>query len=214
MARTQTIPKLDLPPSIDQREVSKAAKQYRDLRERHRVESQNLVEAEHERDAAVIEDRDAYAAAIRAGRKDPGQLKTSKATEKVEAKRREVEALEAAATDAHNELVKEIEQHREAWSAKVAERIDERRAAVRSAIDAVVAANQALRDDLALSSWLDGFPDARYRAGTGAVPALRSANGDPFAFEQVVSALRETIDPPEQPVAPNVQPLRHIEHAL
>jgi hypothetical protein len=47
--------------------------------------------------------------------------------------------LKIAATDAHAELLAAVDEHRPAWAAKVSERIGQRKAAVREAIDALVA---------------------------------------------------------------------------
>jgi hypothetical protein len=41
------------------------------------------------------------------------------------------------------------------------ERIEQRKVAVREAIDALERAHRELREDSALSTWLDGFPEAR-----------------------------------------------------
>ena len=163
MPRTTAIPVLDLPPRIDPRGVAEAAKAYTDLRERHRVEQQNLTELEHQRDGARLADEQAHADAIRHGKPDPGAKLTAKAEQAVAAKGREVAALKIAATDAHAELLAVVDEHRPAWAAKVAEQIEQRRAAVCEAVDALERAHRELREDSALSTWLDGFPEARYR---------------------------------------------------
>ena len=119
-----------------------------------------------------------------------------------------------AAKDAHRELLATVDRHREQWAAKVAERIEQRRGAVRDALDAFEQAYQALREDVALRAWLDQFPEGRCRPGAGSVPALRRPSGDATAFATVIDALRQMVDPPEQPAAPNVEPLRPVAHAL
>lgn len=67
---------LTLPPEIEHPTIDKAAAEYLKLTENLAAARAKLAELEENRRQAVLADREAHAAAIRAGKADPGEPKT------------------------------------------------------------------------------------------------------------------------------------------
>ena len=200
---------------VGDKKVSAVLSEYARLIAARDAEYASLRRLEDERARAVEADQQAFAAAIRAGKDDPGQEATAKADQAILACRRKAEALAIAASDAVTDLVATVDRQRAAWAAQLDKRTAEGRAELGAAVDALVAAHAKLGETLALRAWLADFP-ARPRwpvSHLGHVPALRSRSGEPPAFEAVVAGLRELARPPEPKAPPEARPLAAVPEA-
>ncbi len=196
--------RVELPPTISNRKVSAAAKEYQRLVADHQAAATVAHDLEEGRREAVEADRRAYAAAIRAGKDDPGQVATTTVdSELLEIRRRE-SALEHAVTEARNELVATVDQNRGEWLAGIEKRLDGARAGMREALDRLVDAHAELAEAGATRELAEGFPQALWRPERVAarLPSLRTQAGEPVPAVAAISALRELAEPPPKPAQP------------
>ena len=196
---------LELPTKIVNKKVSAAAAAYSHLVAEHAAAATAAHALEQGRHEAVEVDNRAFAAAIRRGEDDPGQAATEAADREILKIRRREEALEHAVTEARNELVATVDQHRAEWLAGIEKRLEDARARMRDACDEVSAAHAELAETFATRAWVERFPEqALWRPGRflASLPSLRTPAGDPVPAVAAINALRLLAEPPPKPEQP------------
>lgn len=156
---------------------------------------------ERGRAEAIRTDREAAAVALRAGRRDPGTKNLAKHDTDTEAARRTEETLQLAVAADYQELRGAAEQHGPGQLDTYRELIDQRRAALADALDAVAEAHAALGDAHARRAWLDALMQGR---PVGYIPAkfaatlasLDGPSGEPLHVGAVLDALRQLTTEP------------------
>lgn len=203
----------NVPPKIPSAKAQQAADEVRRLEaERHKAVAERG-RLERARNGAVEADREAYAAALRGGKKeggDPGTPATEKADKAIAAAHRREEALATAAGQTRAELAEVIKAERSELERVAAERVAEARERFRSALEGLVAEQRGLSEALGFSGWLAGFPETTYAPAkhTPAVRGIATLSGDPPRFEQVAEALARLAEPlrPAQPAGAMPRP--------
>jgi hypothetical protein len=167
----------------------------RDLHAKLVTASRQVAELEDARPRAVAADTNAYAAAIRAGKRDPGQRHTKAADDALAAARRERDALLVAADQAATELTQLIDSEH----APLASHIDQLTADASDRFAATVAQLHIDGADLthagALGRWLQHRHQrgGRYQPIEPVVPSLIHPNGEPHRLGSVLDALGEFV---------------------
>ncbi|HWH36021.1 MAG TPA: hypothetical protein VNT56_11975, partial [Acidimicrobiales bacterium] len=106
-----------LPPRIDDLpEVATAAETFVALHAEAGAAWQQVRDLEDDRRHALEADTNAYAAAIRQGKPDPGQKNVTKLDAELLKARRRSEALKVAVEDAEEELRSAVASHRTEWA--------------------------------------------------------------------------------------------------
>ena len=199
------------PPRIPSAKAQQAADEIRRLEaERHKAVTERG-RLERARNGAVEADREAYAAALRGGKKeDPGTSATEKADKATAAARRREEALATAAGQGRAELAEVIRAERSELERVAEENVEQARERFRSALEGLVAEQRGLSEALGFSGWLAGFPETIYAPAkhTPAVRGIATLSGDPPRFEQVAEALARLAEPlrPAQPAGAMPRP--------
>ena len=192
-----------LPPHIPNETAQKAADEVRALEAERAKAVTERDRLERRRGVAVEEDRQSLAAALRAGRADPGPKAVEKADAAAEKARRREAALGTAVGQARAELGEAVSENREQLEATAAERVAEARERYGAAVEQIVAEHRALSEALGFAAWLKGGPEARYMPAkhTPGVRSLTTPSGSPPSFEAVTEALGELAEPlrPAQP---------------
>jgi hypothetical protein len=184
-------------------EIDGPATELEELRERLRIESRNLVELEHARDAAVEQDTQAHAAALRTGKSDPGRKLTGKAEKLLADKQPIVDALKAAVTGATADLVAAVEEHGEGYKVALAGEAEEQRADARGLLSQVSEKVSQRQQTVALRSWLDNPILFAPQKVQKRVESMAQPNGSTPSVDVVVAALAEALDPPAPPKRTN-----------
>ena len=151
--------------------------------------------------AAMEADRNAYAAAIRAGKPDPGQ-KFAEEWKATDARlRRKLAAEEQALAMIEGDIARALEQHAGKYAATVDVRIIEAQQDLRLAVEAYIEA----REDLMAAEELRTFLGNPTRPALPRSPRRNKVsdrflqlNGEPFGWDQVVAAIREDAAAPEE----------------
>lgn len=213
-------PKVTVPPPEIRGRLKKLdgpATEVETLRGRLRTEQQELAELETKLDAAREADVAAQAAALRAGKPDPGQKATAKADQAIEAKAPRIAALERAAEDAEADLVAAIDEHRVEYREQLLAEAEDQRATARRLVGEAQAAVGDRQRTLALRSWLQR--PGRFNPGKlqGQVESLTQPNGSSPSVDVVTAALAEALDAPKPPEPTNPHqnlpaptPLQHV----
>lgn len=148
-----------------------------------------LEAAEKSRKAAATADRNAYAAALRTGGKDPGNMETAALEKEIAATRRKAEALLTARDAVSGEVERLLEAHEAEFAAEAGQQIAIHRGRTMAALDALDGAVEALQRAKGVRGWL-----ARPSRG-GIVPrpfvaAIRNAAGEPLTADALLAGLR------------------------
>jgi len=196
MSRDRPRP-LELPEAaISDPKVKPAAEKYAELRQQEHVAADSLFREREARAKAMQADRQALADAKRAGKPDAGPAAVLAADAAIEAARRDLEALEIAVDDQRRELVATVAKQRVTWERRIHEQTRELRAAYAAAVESVAAAHEALATSTSLGLWLSGFPDvSRWRPSLVYVSSMRTAAGEPAAYDAILQALRDHASP-------------------
>jgi DNA repair exonuclease SbcCD ATPase subunit len=209
-------PKIEIPPAHVRPRIpaiAEAVTEVEQLRQRLRTERQELVELEHGRDAAAEQDTAAQAAALRAGKPDPGRKAEAKAAKAIESKAPTITALERAVEDAEAELAAAVQEHTAKYREQLQDAAEAERAKARELLDGLMATLAERQEVLALRSWLaaptHGFNPGKF---TGGVAGLLRPNGEEFRIDELVTAVAAALDPPKPPPPTNplLQPLQHV----
>lgn len=195
---------IQLPP-IDHPKVARAADAYRKLGQEQQTLTRQRAKLDAERQQALRADREAYAAALRAGKDEPSKRAVTPVADRLEQIGRRIDAIDLALDGAFAELVEVARAHRGEWTKRAGADTATRRQA---ATDAVVAAGVALaayseaasREGFALE-----FPE-RTKLGGGEtfVRGLTSPNGSPYAAGEVIAAVAAALAPSPAPDARTV----------
>lgn len=182
-----------LPTTIGNAKVAKAADEYGRLRAELDAEHLQLITLEQDRAKAEEADRQAFAAALRSGKADPGAGTLEEVDRTIATTKRKVEALEVAVADSRRALISTIERERRAWSEQLEAEATEAAAAFGAAVEAVAAAHDRLAEATTVNNWLRSWsPTSRLKPSiaTGRVQALISRNGEAERWSTVLGALR------------------------
>jgi hypothetical protein len=166
------------------RPVEKAAAK-RDRLGRELAETnEHLVRLRNELPQVEHADREAFAAALAAGKAEPDRLAEQVAAN-IAAEERRSKALQTAVQQAESELQKLCEQNRPGWYRDTLAAIGKAHWVYEEAIDAVARAREGLADEVALADWI--------RGGVGVSPivdTLAARNGgEALSFSRVLQAL-------------------------
>jgi hypothetical protein len=186
----------NLPPTVAVPEVAKAAEEFAKLHAEHSAAGQRLFELEEARGHAVQADADAYGAAIRAGKPDPGPSATAKADRDLIAARRLAGAMEKAVGSAEADLLATLERHRAKWSTLLDQQASEAQQAYSAAVEALEVSRRRLCQVRGTAGWLRGFPGRPvYKGAVPGVAGLVARHGDGFSWPEVLAALRADATP-------------------
>lgn len=191
---------------IDHREVKAAVQAVDDLLARETDARAAVEAAEGALAAARALDRDALATAIRAGQEDPGDSAVTGASAELEGARRLHGATEAAVAGAWFDLVTVMEEHRRAWAGRLNRRVEERRARLAKAVEALADVQADYSATLSLRAWAAAFPTTKAPVVGARLEGLRSVNGDDYTFAAVLTAMREAVREPANAEAPAPTP--------
>jgi ABC-type transporter Mla subunit MlaD len=137
----------------------------------------------------------------------PDRKAVQKLEDELAARRRDLDALDLAVSDARKKVAEAIDAHREAWRAALEAERASARAGLSDAIDALERAHQRVGEFQGAISFLTSWPRVpTYAAGTRPVLELRGRNGEPYNWPTVLAALRTEARPPEPPPPPPKPP--------
>ena len=195
---------LNLPPvdAFDTPKLRRGAAEYGALGARLRDAQATVARLDDERRGAVTRDRQALADALRSDKPDPGDQHVRAHDDRLEAARREAEALAVAVADARRELVALIDQHADRERDVAENRVAKTRADLGKLIEDLAAVHDRLAADLGFLGWVttathDGPDRGKYVPRARGVEALPALNGDPTPWPVVLDALRAIANPPE-----------------
>lgn len=183
--------------------IAKVAAETATLRGRYEKGIRDLVESEHERDAARIADAENAAVSIREGKPSP-RPSLLKMQAKVDAQVQPLEAVGRAAQAAGVDLRKAVEAHRESAIATLREQQSKERDACHRAALALAAAVAEGGTTAALIGWLkepNHGPSAT--AYTRRETKLVGMNGDPLTTDRLIGELTSAFLPEEQVTNPH-----------
>jgi hypothetical protein len=151
---------------------------------------ERLAALQGELQQAAHEDRDAYAAAIAAGKDEPAR-KTEQLAVRIEAEQRRVDACVRAVENANAAVDKLRAENRTAWRKDVLAKVAEAHGAYEASIREVERRREALADEVGLAGWLSD--------GIGVSPIRDALSGrtapvegrDPLSFARVLRELNE-----------------------
>jgi hypothetical protein len=201
---------LNLPPvdAFDTPKLRRAAAEYGALGVRLRDARATVARLDDERRGAVARDRQALADALRSGKPDSGDQHVRAHDDRLDAARREAEALAVAVADARRELVALIDQHAERERDAIPGGVAQARADLGKLVEDVAAVHDRLAADLGFVAWAtraahDGPDRGKYVPGARGVEALPGINGEPTPWPVVLDALRAIANPPEPTPTPS-----------
>jgi hypothetical protein len=181
----------DLP---DAPKTNKAADHLRDLHQRLIEADRELAKADAARQAAVLADREAYATAIRNGKKDPGTPATQAADKAIADAMRRVEATHRATEQAIDDLQSALNEEHDAIRAAAQKQRADADQAAHDALDALDAALNAKNRAVVVEVFADKWPNAgKFHAGSRQVEALTLLNNESPSVDQVVESLRAAL---------------------
>ncbi|HXH89519.1 MAG TPA: hypothetical protein VNI55_13055 [Gaiellaceae bacterium] len=177
-------------------ELAKAVEERDRLLARHRDANAKLEALQVRAAEAEKADRQALAAALATGKKDPGTSAVEAVAAEIAAAKRELEALDLAVADAQNRIVDLVETRRDEWGA---DQQTHETDAARTYADAVTLLEQAranLEAARSLGVWMrDVTGSKQARSGyVSRVPFAGVVFGGELTFEQVVGALRQDVE--------------------
>lgn len=201
LSRLNAPRKLPLPPVDTMPAAVRAvAEDYLRITELERAATARQSSLEEQRRAAVEADRSAYAAALRAGKGDPGTKATDTVDREMTKCRREVDAYSEAVLTARADAEAAIVTARADWLADLAEEAQDARDGYADALTELAAARTELVDARSRADWLADMPAAKvYRVAVPPVLGIRSQTGDPHSWAAVIAALRAEAATPEEP---------------
>jgi hypothetical protein len=143
-------------------------------------------------------DKAARRAAAKAGEPMPSPTVAKVEQDRVQAQQH-YDALEGALQDAYCDLRDTIAARLDDLLDDAAQLVQQRRDRYARAVESLAEARASLGEAEGLATFLAGFPDARYKPGTG---YLRNAGGDVVMWEPLLTQLRADALPVEQPSKP------------
>lgn len=107
---------------------------------------------------AEAADRQALAAALRDGKKDPGTAQADKVRAEQNDARRRLDGYQTAVADARRELEAAVVAARPDWSVTIADTVTEAEADYRDAVTELDRAHHRMATSRAVAAWLERFP--------------------------------------------------------
>lgn len=194
-------PRLALPPAdLLPAPVAKAASCYVDLLATWQAAAAELraLDAKPARHAAEAEDTAAYAAAIAAGKPDPGEKSLRAYEDKLRSAARRKAAAAKAVGDAARDLLDAVAKHRDAIDTAARQRTAKAEAAYLAAVDALPGAALELAQARRLAAWPDDLERRQPWGRPLPVPNVATIDGN-ITAESVAAALRAVVTPPVPP---------------
>jgi len=187
----------ELPREIPDEKAQAAADELRRLQAEKQQAGTERVRLERARNGAVEADREAYAAALRGGKKeDPGTSATEKADKAIAKARRREEALGTACGQARAEFDAVVSDHLDELQRIAEERVSESRVSFGRVLESLVEEHRKLAIAIGLAGWLKAFPQGRAPGKFAPrLSALADRSGETPSFEQVLEALTELAEP-------------------
>jgi DNA repair exonuclease SbcCD ATPase subunit len=186
-----------LPTRIAHPKIEKAAAEYRRLSAELRATDTLARELELTRHIPANEDLDARAAAVRAGKPDPGTPASDARTKQIEEAASKAEALRRATEQSYAEFVQAFEEHRDELVGRAAAEAQRARVAFAGLVEQLGDGFSALRAAEAAQGWAAQFPQySRLKQAGGTVPGLVAQSGDDMGWELVLDALRKMAEGP------------------
>jgi seryl-tRNA synthetase len=180
-----------LPAALPHPKVTKLAEKARELHAQLRTAKRDVAALEDERGQAVAADRNAYAAAIRAGKADPGTPHADAADHELAAARRRLDALHLATDQLMDELIQCFRDEHDQLSARTADLAAAAAATFTDALAQLRRAGDNLAHANAAVACVDRWP-GRSRAFAATQPFVldvRHPNGEPYRLGEVIDAL-------------------------
>jgi hypothetical protein len=213
---TSTGSRLDLRlPHTEWPELQRAVAEYQFLLNERKAAGYRVGALVQEQERAIRKDLDALKKTLLEGGEDPGAKHEAKVKKEAEAAKRRYDALDLALEDAEVKLIEIVDAHRDEWLAEVATTQEKARTEYEESVETLNKLRARLTRQRSLTHWLTNFPEQpTFRVAFPHVRNLTAPSGDPYAWEQVVEALRLDANPPlatPSPFGPpNPQPLTRI----
>lgn len=193
-------------------DLNKVIAEYKVLLRHRKAAGQRLGAVARAQEQAVRKDLEALKEALLAGKDDPGPVHEEKAKKEAEAARRRYDALDLALEDAERKLIDVIDAHRDEWVAEVEAQEEKAREEFELVVEELSAKRSRLAFRRGMKYWLQRFPDQpSFRFGVGPVRALTAPHGDPYMWDQVVSALLNEAQPSQPSGTPLGFPVLPVE---
>jgi hypothetical protein len=193
-------------PQTDWKELTRAAEAYGTLLQERKVTESRLYTLRNEREKAERKDARELATWLKEGKK--GKEPEPNAVEKIDKETRACErrlvGIDEALDDAESDLINVVDEHREEWKEAAEVELTSAYDEYAAAVEQLAEVHDRLSASLGLRSWLQFFPEDPFYIPRGMLlPTLRAAHGDPYLFDEIVTALREDaqVRRREQPIS-------------
>jgi hypothetical protein len=196
---------LDHVPSVVRpSEIETAIDEARQLRDRHRLAQEELAQAQQALERAQDADVAAAAERVRQG-SAPGALPPAveKAKRAVEIAERNARAIGLASEQAGQDAVSAISERAESWTVSLRDEAERARETAGAALAALEDAVARIGSSGSAQNWLAAAnDDDRYDRSVKPIVAFalssarRTANNEPLTVGELVSWLREAVEPP------------------
>jgi hypothetical protein len=188
-----------IPPAeaIEHPAIRAAAEAYERAQAAAHVARRELTAQEQARPAADTADREAYADALSAGKRDPGTKHADAADRRIADARRYAEALELVERRALDALAEAVDAGQEAWNASTVAKRDTAREQMAATLDTLTAKLGELNRLDALVRFTEGRTPS-FQAGGTPTPAELRGN-ERVTIEMALAVLRRAAAAPEQP---------------
>ena len=193
-------------PRTDWKELTAATEKYADLLRDRRATESRLHTLGGEREKAERKDASELKKWLQEGKK--GRQPEPKAVEKIDnevrASKRLIDTIDDSLDDAETHLIAVVDEHRDEWKEAAEVELTSAYDEYAAAVEQLAEVHDRLSASLGLRSWLQFFPEDPFYVPRGMLlPTLRAAHGDPYLFDEIVTALREDaqVRRREQPIS-------------
>jgi hypothetical protein len=188
-----------IPPAeaIEHPAIRAAAEAYERAQAAAHLARRELTAQEQARPAADAADREAYADALAAGKRDPGTKHGDAADRRITDARRYAEALELVERRALDALAEAVDDGQEAWNASTTAKRDTAREQVAATLDTLAAKLGELSQLDALVRFTEGRTPS-FQAGTTPTPAELRSN-ERVSISTALAVLHRAAAAPEPP---------------
>lgn len=124
---------------------------------------------------------------------DPGEKRVEKIEKEISACKRRLEALEVALDDAEDDLLAQVDEHRDEWASEVEAELEEAREEYAKAVESLSVVRHKVSAKYALLRFVRLFPEEEtsYRIRGSYVASLKAPHGEPYLFDAVIQALTQ-----------------------